>query len=271
MIYLYKYIVSYPKTYKKMQIINQNHIATISDNFPTITSWKVDGIDILFPEQELLIGTISKKRGGIPICFPNFGKPVTYNEIEIPQHGFLRDKERMLCQSQVQSDFIVMAGMVDGYGLSYSTSIKMQVHHQFNTPTLTQTLSVCSGNTSQKMPLCLGFHPYFKINRSFLNFVRDGKEMNMGLFSDQKLLQAQKFGFKNVFEVQLDERLSVVMVCLGSFQTGHQQVCIWSDNPDKYVCVEPIIHNNKLFGTSQGHFVGNKKEDFHVSYACKTW
>ena len=93
----------------------------------------------------------------------------------------------------------------------------------------------------------------------------------MELFSDDKLINAQKFDFENIFEIQLDEKLSVVMVCLGSFQTGQQKVYIWSDNPDKYICVEPVVHNTKLFGTPQGHFVGNKKQDFHISYACKRW
>ena len=254
-----------------MKIDNQNHIADISDAFPTITSWKVDGIDVLFPEQNMLINGQKKKRGGIPICFPNFGKPISYGGIEIPQHGFLRDKEKMFYRAQTQNHFVVMSGMVDAYGLSYSTSIKMQVHHQFNTPTLIQELSVWSGDKFKTMPLCLGFHPYFKVNRKYLNFIRDGKAMNMEIFSGEKLLQAQKFDFKNVFEIQLDERLSVVMVCLGDFETGHQQVCIWSDNPDEYVCVEPIIHKPELFGTLFGHFVGNKEQTFHVSYACKMW
>ena len=74
--------------------------------------------------------------------------------------------------------------------------------------------------------------------------------------------------FKNVFVVQLDEKLSVGITCLGDFETGHQQVCIWSDRPDEYICIEPIIHDNTLFGTDQGYFVGNEAKCFHVSYAC---
>ena len=50
-----------------MQIEILNTIATISDEFSTVTSWKVDGIDILFPEQNMLINSQQKKRGGIPI------------------------------------------------------------------------------------------------------------------------------------------------------------------------------------------------------------
>ena len=254
-----------------MQIEILNTIATISDEFSTVTSWKVDGIDILFPEQNMLINSQQKKRGGIPICFPNFGKPIMYKGIQIPQHGFLRDTKNILSCNQTESDFMVMAGTPNAYGVSYDVTLKTKLHHQFNTPTLTQTLSVWSGDPSEEMPLCLGFHPYFKINKKYLNFIRDGKEMNMELLSDDKLINAQKFDFENIFEIQLDEKLSVVMVCLGSFQTGQQKVYIWSDNPDKYICVEPVVHNTKLFGTPQGHFVGNKKQDFHISYACKRW
>jgi hypothetical protein len=254
-----------------MHIENQNTIATISDDFPTITSWQVDGIDILFPEQILPIDGKQRKRGGIPICFPNFGKPVNYKGAQIPQHGFLRDTKKALAVSQTASDVIVMGGIIDAYDVSYKMNIKMRVHRLFNTPTLTQVLSVWSGNPSQEMPICLGFHPYFKVNRKYLNFLRDGKAMNMDLFSDENLLHAQTFDFNNIFEVQLNEKLSVTMICLDNFETGHQQVCIWSDNPEEYVCIEPIIHNSKLFGTSQGHFVGNKQQEFHVSYACKTW
>ncbi|MEI6672077.1 MAG: hypothetical protein WCL02_01630 [bacterium] len=254
-----------------MEIKNNNNIATISDIFPTITSWNIDGIDILFPEQEVLIDGKQKKRGGTPLCFPNFGHAVTYKGVEIPQHGFLRDKEHQFIRTNGTGPRLFLRGNVQAYNLSYDTSILMQVHNQFNIPTLTQTLTVKSGISSEEMPLCLGFHPYFKINRKYLNFIRDGKAMNMGLFDNEGLLHAQKYDFKNTFEIQIDEKVSVIMCCIGDFVTGQQQVCIWSDNPDQYICVEPIMHKSELFGTSQGYFVESKEQTFHVSYACKRW
>ena len=255
-----------------MKIIDNNNIAIISDDFPTVTSWNVEGVDILFPEQDLLIAGKQKKRGGIPICFPNFGKPVNYKGVEIPQHGFLRDTKNSLYQNQSKDNsFITMIGKVGAYGVHYFMNIKMQVHHHFNIPTLTQTMHITSGDSRETMPLCLGFHPYFKVNRKYLNFFRDGKAMNMNLFSDQTCLPAQKIDFQNVFVIQLDEKLSVAITCLGDFETGHQQICIWSDRPNEYICIEPIIHDNTLFGTDQGYFVGNEAKCFHISYACNFW
>lgn len=254
-----------------MKITHKKNIATISDEFPTVTSWNVEGVDILFPEQNLLIDGKQKQRGGIPICFPNFGKPVNYKGIEIPQHGFLRDTKNTLYPTQSRdNNFVTMIGEVGAYGVHYAMNIKMQVHNHFNIPTLTQTIYVASGDSLEKMPLCLGFHPYFKVNRKYLNFVRDGKAMNMDLFAGQ-VVSAQKFDFKNVFVVQLDEKLSVGITCLGDFVTGQQQICIWSDRPDEYICIEPIMYDNTLFGTDQGYFVGNEAKCFHVSYACRMW
>jgi galactose mutarotase-like enzyme len=254
-----------------MNITDKNTIATISDDYPTITSWSVEGRHILFPQQDLIIAGERRKRGGTPLCFPNFGKPVTYNEIGLPQHGFFRDTKDMLYRTQPEDSFVVMAGGVCAYGLEYTINLKMQVHYHRKISTLTQAMYITSGDRKEMMPLCLGFHPYFKVNREYMNFVRDGKEMNMDIFTDQTLLSAQEFDFKNTFEVQLDKNLSVEINCRGDFETGQQKIYIWSDRPDEYICIEPVMHDCLSFGTDKGYFVGNKTKCFHVSYACKTY
>jgi len=254
----------------KMKIKTKNggiiNTAIISDEFPTPISWNVDGREIILPEQLLLINNEEMKRGGIPICFPNFG-PATYNGTEIRRHGFLRDTKALL-RSQTGSK-LMLHGKVADYGLSYDIIASFQVNN-LGAPTLIQTLATRS-TSGKDMPICLAFHPYFKINRKYLNFIKDGVGMDMNLFNDSSLLQAKKFGFHNTFEIRLDEDLSVEMTCLGDFETGQQQVCIWSDSPNQYICIEPIMHDHKLFGTPQGCFVGGKEKIFNVSYTCKIW
>ncbi len=273
MIYLsdYLYYCFQKQIHKSMKITDFNNIATISDEFPTITSWVVDGKNILFPEQELKIDDKLKKRGGIPICFPNFGISVDYKEVKIPQHGYLRDTEKLLPDALVKKNSVIMSGTAAAYGLSYFTSLEVKVNYLFNNPTLTQILSVKSGIPSQMMPLGLGFHPYFKVNRKYLNLIRDGKQINRDFYSDSKCIRAQKIDFYNVFEIQIDEKMSVVMKCSGAFQTELLHAFIWSDSPDQYICVEPVMVDTKLFGTPNGHFIGDETEYYHVSYTLRTW
>lgn len=250
-----------------MEIHNKNNIAIISDEYPAIiTAWSVNGIDILLPEQNVLINGQNKKRGGIPICFPNFGKPVLYDDVEIPQHGFLRSIKNVLTPTGINQSRIFFDGNASAYGLSYDVSSFIQVQNG-QMSTLSQNLIVKSGSDFKKMPLCLGFHPYFRVNRKYLKFVLDDIAMNM--ISDKNLIKAQMFDFKSHIEIQLDENLFVEITCSVDFDTGHQKICIWSDNPDKYICVEPIIHNPKLFGTPQGYFVDDTAKYFDILYVCK--
>ena len=56
----------------------------------TIISWIVDGQELIFVSKKAVLDGSKAIRGGVPICFPNFG-PWTYGA----QHGFAQLESRL--------------------------------------------------------------------------------------------------------------------------------------------------------------------------------
>ena len=62
----------------------------VSGRGATVEVWNVGGVEVFFPENySHLVDGVLKRRGGMPIPFPNFG--LTPVGTKLDQHGFLRD------------------------------------------------------------------------------------------------------------------------------------------------------------------------------------
>lgn len=62
--------------------------ATIYPFGATLTSYKTSsGEELLFVSRDAILDGTKAVRGGVPICFPQFGQP----DASMPQHGFLRN------------------------------------------------------------------------------------------------------------------------------------------------------------------------------------
>ncbi|XP_033107419.1 putative glucose-6-phosphate 1-epimerase [Anneissia japonica] len=62
-----------------------NSSVSIHHHGATVTSWKCDGLEMLFVSKDAIFNNKKAIRGGIPVVFPNFG-PWELG----PQHGFAR-------------------------------------------------------------------------------------------------------------------------------------------------------------------------------------
>jgi len=75
-----------------------NSSVTVIPFGATITSWKIDGQEHIFVSKNAIMDGSKAIRGGIPICFPNFG-PWSYGA----QHGFARNSKdwQVPCEPKV--------------------------------------------------------------------------------------------------------------------------------------------------------------------------
>ncbi|KAK9856826.1 hypothetical protein WJX84_012081 [Apatococcus fuscideae] len=123
-----------------------------------VTSWKSNkGEELLFMSNKAIYAPPKAIRGGIPICFPQFGVLGP-----LGQHGFARN-----------SVFDVSQGSSDSVTLSFrpSTEQQKQFPHQFHllitvkvgSDSLTQTLEV-KNEGRESMPFTTAFHTYFLVS-----------------------------------------------------------------------------------------------------------
>lgn len=76
--------------------------ATVHLHGATITSFQVEGEEILFVSEKSVFDNKKAIRGGIPVVFPNFG-PWSLG----PQHGFARTKRWTVKKSLAKSELIL--------------------------------------------------------------------------------------------------------------------------------------------------------------------
>ncbi|KAI8801291.1 galactose mutarotase-like domain-containing protein [Cladochytrium replicatum] len=73
---------------KNVTITHGSSSATIYFFGATLTSWIVDGREMIFVSSKALLDGSKAVRGGIPLVFPHFG---TVETSRLPQHGFARN------------------------------------------------------------------------------------------------------------------------------------------------------------------------------------
>ncbi|KNE59064.1 hypothetical protein AMAG_03410 [Allomyces macrogynus ATCC 38327] len=67
----------------------------------TVTSWTVNGREMLFLSSKAILDGSKPIRGGIPLVFPQFG---TYPGAPLPQHGFARTTTWRILRTDISPD-----------------------------------------------------------------------------------------------------------------------------------------------------------------------
>ncbi|MEK7512647.1 MAG: hypothetical protein AAB601_00420 [Patescibacteria group bacterium] len=115
-------------------------------------------------------------------------------------------------------------------------------------------------------PVLPAFHPYFSCgNANTVEVVVGGKTFR-GFAKESRTVPLD--GEKNVF-IRMPGRV-IEMELLGAFSGGsyNSQIVLWSDSPNEYVCVEPILEEKRLFDTARGRHLdeGERMEELAVRF-----
>lgn len=196
-----------------------------------ITSWTVDGREVLYQGSEL-------KRGGIPFMFPNFdaGKP-------LPNHGFGRvSKWQVISQTDnschlkltnddISNDFNSL------YPYQFATELKIEaVDNLLNYHIYITNTGIID------LPISPGLHPYWPIKHSHKNKVTtnlsnfDAKNIDWDNNSPDYMVDLNKSFIANFPDYQI-----TITDIKSDVKFKHLQ--IWSQNttfPDQdFICFEP--------------------------------
>lgn len=182
-----------------------------------VTSWIPAGSsdDRLFVSRNAYYGAGTSIRGGIPICFPQFGV-----RGPLRQHGFARMHRWTVLRQSHQSDGArVVCVLRDSHDTrtDWPYAFKAELHVRVAAQTLTVELSVENTDT-QPFEFTAALHPYFATTDAYVTKV-NGLH---GLTYLDALRHGEEF-------VEQDAQLSI---------TGHIDR-IFSDAPDLLEIVEP--------------------------------
>jgi len=217
--------------------------AVISSLGGTVLSFKVDGQDVLYPWHETPEG---KERGGCPVCAPWFGSAPEFGK---QKHGYLRNLEATKVTTDghnTEFSFIQYGDSKYPWWLSYT------LRHAIKEKQLLSYLYVRRLNNRAlgDAPINPAFHPYFIGNGNDTPVIM-GSTVYFG-FSEK----ARVITLKNqTVSIEMPKK-KILMELNGEFQKSKSNLVFWSDSPDKYFCVEPVMKDKELFNTPKGRTLG---------------
>lgn len=224
---------------------NENVYAVVSLIGATVKEFVCHGENLIYPARLFN----EKSRGGIPICFPFFGKS-TDEFSGIPQHGWLRNQELELVE---QSDIHVQLTGENEPTKEFPWKLKyfitITVDSEENSLLMELVVTRLADGEYFSAPINPGFHPYFcsdQLNAIAYGMANVGNGNIITDFPEQSV----KIPVGNPILIKSGTRI-IEMVLEGDFSAS-SCLTLWSDNIEEYFCVEPVLTHPRVFSKLEG-------------------
>ncbi|MFA6502756.1 MAG: hypothetical protein WCT45_00675 [Candidatus Paceibacterota bacterium] len=221
-------------------IVNDHNVIEFSEVGGTILSWEHRGIKILFPQTFVRRGGEMRPRGGMPVCWPNFG--TVDPAFGLPQHGVLRKREA----DEIAPNGVVFRG-TDLLGPMHNVLSEVRILIEPKQTGFVYTLAARLLEPSPKEVFVnAGFHPYFR--------TPTGDALAGTWVGGTKLYyQSQQGPIWEDVDRGLDvhpKGVGTVKMRLGGVWdfAMEKRVVFWRDSRD-YLCAEPILGMPGMYGT----------------------
>ena len=221
-----------------------------------ITSWSLQGQDILYLDAERFTDPSLSVRGGIPILFPICGNlpnnTYTYKgeQYTLKQHGFARDLPWEIT-NQVTNDLVALTLVLNSNDQTravYPFDFQLAFTYQLKGNTL-ELQQRYTNHSTEPMPFSTGLHPYFfTSDKTKLEF-----EIPASQYQDQ--ITKEVHPFSGTFDLSRDEidvafrqvngssasvtdtgrRLKVIL----SYSDLYSTLVFWTVKGKDYYCLEP--------------------------------
>ncbi len=214
----------------------------------TIQNFLVDGNNILFPYHTTPEGNI---RGGCHMCAPCFGTSPRFPK----KHGVLRDISMYSVQkyapNSISMEFEQLPTEKYPWHLWYNTDVTVK-DNEMTTTLRTYRLK---DNNKEKAPINIGFHPYFaNEGAKYVEVMEFPTGKTQWIFS--KEARSAPLDGKGAIFIEMP-RWRVLMYFNSFIEINgyRSRMVLWSDDPKKYTCIEPIMYDYNLFDTKEGCFL----------------
>lgn len=194
------------KTYILTDLDASSRLEVVPERGGIITSWQVQGQELLYLDAERFTHPEMTVRGGIPILFPICGNlpnnTYTYQgqTYTLKQHGFARDLPWEVTDQATETNSAITLALTSQEQTRQVYPFEFQITFTYQIQGSSLALKQRYTNLSDKpMPFSTGFHPYFQIaDKSQLQFDIPATQLKNHL--DQTV---QPFSGK--FDFELDE------------------------------------------------------------------
>ncbi len=263
-----------------------------------ITSFQYDGNHIFFPQQAVKEAGELKCRGGSHICFPNFGTNSAL-KLKLPQHGIIRNntfsnfKERKVSKAQfiekfgaiplltgkeifesISYDFVYIPDINDNI-IEFPFAFRMNSTVYFLENGFIQNVKIAHPNIidypnlpKKDIPIGLGFHPYFNFPHEHTVTNIWNKDNDYFVIERSKILKDIEEKMPNDHKIALTVKDGGhVEVQFGGLFTESEQskIVLWKpEEVSPFICVEPIVADNKLFNTEKGVYLTSDQDSINA-------
>lgn len=203
--------------------------------------------DVLAPRRE--VG--ERIRGGMHFCAPWFGSSQRGSK----KHGFLRDtraKNTDAKTREAQMGFRLVSR--EGYEWPLNCSATAKISESGIFESILRVERSAQDKTEGRAPILPGFHPYFAGRASDVR-VMIGNEEFRGFDENFKVVPFRG----NPVMIFLSNR-TIEIELGGAFSKYEPYLVFWSDSPEEYFCLEPILQAPALFETNQGCYLDPGQE-----------
>ena len=232
-----------------------------------VTSYGVNGEELLYLDQATFDDPTANIRGGIPILFPISGQLVnkTYEwngkTYSMDNHGVARTNPWAVANTETQSNYASITIKQE------STPVTLEVYPfayelEFTFKLQDQKLSIeqkYSNHSEQEMPIYAGFHPYFLVDNKENTLETDAQEIYYitaqtafpytGEVEMEKLPDSIAFSKaatkQFAFQPKTDRKITL------TYGEEFEYVVIWSLDGKPFLCVEPWMALNNQLNTKQ--------------------
>lgn len=201
-----------------------------------MAAFSVGSKQILHPDGMIDINGKQKRRGGIPVLFPQAGAlPPEQGAFKLDQHGFARDlpwETAEVSRDGRQAEFVLRANPKtrEKYPFDFEVRAKIEI-----SAAALNYLLIVRNPSSVPIPAAPGLHPYFAIPAGQWSRLRTnviGFDIAQYRMDKSLILPPQRVDL----EVPGVGRVS--MIPGGDFLRIPSRLVVWSDRQD-YMCFEP--------------------------------
>lgn len=208
--------------------------ATVTSSGAWVLELKKGDKDICMPGFEYEKDGLIKKRGGIPILFPNAGKEVLSSSFTLKQHGFARDMEWEVYQIEKSN---LTLKLVSNKQFYEDFPYKFEALARFSVLENGFSIDLKVTNLSNEiLPIAPGFHPYFNLPVD----KREQLKLKLGGFNKEKF----QFDGKTTYLISTGSTV-VSLPDIGKIEMLYsdnlRNVSIWAEPDGNHICVEPWV------------------------------
>ena len=199
-----------------------------------VNEFLVNGKDVLFPQQIFQTEDGPKKRGGIPILFPN-ADPITERTeaFDLKQHGFAREQIWMVDFAQ-RNRAVLSLSANEETKLQYPFDFLLNLEVELKNNELNYCLTVINPSSNKILPIAPGFHPYFYVP------VQDKKNIKVDLPGFDPLT----YDFNSTLPFAQQKRVNLLPgganICL-TVSENLKNWTVWSQPDKPFICIEPWV------------------------------